>query len=83
MFILFRKKMGLGFLVDQIYLVSLGNYDPHAKIEGLLNFLFIDLYSTVLKTEGPSQVCNLLNSQRFQEQVHHNIFVDPFISLDG
>ena len=23
--------MGLGFLVDQIYLVILGNYDPHAR----------------------------------------------------
>ena len=23
--------MGLGFLVDQIYLVSSENYDPHAK----------------------------------------------------
>ena len=25
------NQNGLGFLVDQIYFVSLGNYDPHAK----------------------------------------------------
>ena len=37
-FTLSRKKMGLGFLVEQIYLVSSGNYDPHAKIWGFSGF---------------------------------------------
>ena len=42
--------MGLGFLVDQIYLVSSGNYDPHAKkSEVFLGFLFTELYWTALQ----------------------------------
>ena len=38
--------MGLGFLVDQIYLVSLGNYDPHAKSPRFFwFFIYQALYS--------------------------------------
>ena len=49
-FILSRKKMGSGFLVDQIYLVSSGNYDPHAKnLRVFLVFLFTELYWTALQ----------------------------------
>ena len=31
--------MGLGFLVDQIYLVSLGNYDTDAKKSEVFSLL--------------------------------------------
>ena len=46
--------MGPGFLVDQIYLVSSGNYDPHAK--NLMFFWFFYLLSSIglhFKTAGP------------------------------
>ena len=33
--------MSLGFLVDQIYLVSSGNYDPHAKDLRFLGFFYL------------------------------------------
>ena len=48
--------MGPGFLVDQIYLVRLENYDPHAK--NLRFFLFFYLPSSIglhFKTAGPFQ----------------------------
>ena len=41
--------MGLGFSVDQIYLVSSENYDPHAKNLRFSVFLFTELYWTVLQ----------------------------------
>ena len=43
--------MGLGFLVDQIYLVNSGNCDPHAKnlrFFCFFFFLFTELYWTAL-----------------------------------
>ena len=46
--------MGSAFLFDQIYLVSLGNYDPHAK--NLRFFWFFYLPSSIglhFKTAGP------------------------------
>ena len=46
--------MGLGFLVDQIYLVGSGNYDPHAK--HLRFFWVFYLPSSIglhFKTAGP------------------------------
>ena len=51
--ILSRKKMGLGFLFDQIYLVSSGNYDPHAKIRGFSGFFF---YRALLGCTSKPQV---------------------------
>ena len=46
--------MGLGFLVGQIYLVSLGNYDPHVKNLRFSGFFYL-LSSIELhfKTAGP------------------------------
>ena len=43
--------MGLGFLVDQIYLVSLGNYEPHAKKN--LRFFKPGSSGPHFKTAGP------------------------------
>ena len=46
--------MGLGFLVDQICLVSSGNYNPHSK-----SLRFFYLPSSIelhLKTVGPLSV---------------------------
>ena len=36
--------MGLGFLVDQMYIVGSRNYDPDAKILRFSSFLFTKLY---------------------------------------
>ena len=63
--------MGLGFLVDRIYLVSSGNYDPHAK--SLRFFWFFYLPSSIglhFKTADPipnMQVMrNICNTSIFQ-----------------
>ena len=45
------KEMGLGFLVDQIYLVSWGNYDSHAK--NLRFFWFFYFTQLHFKIAGP------------------------------
>ena len=56
--------MGLGFLVDQIYLVSLGNYDPHAK--NLRFFCFFYLPSSIglhFLTAGPLKNISYFNDR--------------------
>ena len=48
------KKTGLGFLVEQIYLVSLGNYDPHAEIWCFSGFFYLpSSIGLHFKTAGP------------------------------
>ena len=47
--------MALGFLVDQIYLVSSGEYDPHAKN---LMFFWFFIYRVLLD-------CTLINHRSF------------------
>ena len=56
-FILSRKKMGLGFSVDQISLVSLGNYDPHAKN---LRFSGFFIYQALLDCTSKPRVLRVL-----------------------
>ena len=64
--------MSLGFLVDQIYLVSLGKYDPHAK--NLRFFWFFYLSKSIglhFKTAGPFHNVNSLNSNLFGVKYFH------------
>ena len=50
--------MGLGFLVDQIYLVSLKNPDPHPKIlRSSVSFYLPSSIGLHFKTAGPLKSC--------------------------
>ena len=72
--------MDLGFLVDQIYLVSSGNYDPHPKNLRFSGFFYLpSSIGLHFKTTGPFApecVYKVVNSK-----VNDFFLKDPFTRL--